>query len=154
MFTVIPNGQTTILKQFGDMSAQATALLSSVVPDSQLPPPAERPSVQLAHSEIADGEIERALGYGGITKANGPIGIPVPTAPPLVGRDFLIFSLQDLETHLRQTARVTVADYERAGNLRAFVESRELTAFEYLVAGLVECIRWCVAHHAALSIRW
>jgi hypothetical protein len=154
MFTIIPNGQTTILKQFGEMSAEATALLSSVVPDSQLPPSADRPSIQLAHSEITDDEVERALGYAGITKANGPVGVPVPTAPSPVGRDFLIFSLQELEMHLRQTARDTVADYERVGGMSAFVESREITAFEYLVAGLIECIRWCIAHRAALSIRW
>lgn len=154
MFAIIPNGQTTILKQFGETSAEATALLSSVVPDSQLPPTADRPSIQLAYSEITDDEIERALGYAGLTKANGPVGVPVPTAPRPVGRDFLIFSLQELEMNLRQTASDTVADYERVGGMSAFVESREITAFEYLVAGLIECIRWCIAHRAALSIRW
>lgn len=154
MFTIIPNGRTTILAQLGEASSDAVALLSSVVPDSQLPPSAERPFVQLAHSEITDEEVERALGYAGITKANGPVGVPVPTAPHPLGRDFLIFSLQDLDAHLQQTASDTIAECERSGGFQAFVESREITAFEYLAAGLSECIRWCMAHQAALSIRW
>src|SRR5437762_780479 len=111
MFTIILKGQTTILNQIGEAGTEAAALLSSVVPDSQLPPDAERPTVQLAHSDISDDEVERALGYAGISKANGPIGVPVAIAPRAVGPDFLIFSLPELEAHLRQTAPETIADY-------------------------------------------
>jgi hypothetical protein len=154
MFTIIPNGQTTLLQQFGALSSEVASLLASVVPDSQLPPASDRPSVQLPHSEITDDDMERALGYAGIIKANAPVGIPAATEPRAVGRDFLIFSMSGLETHLREVASDTITEYERAGGFHAFVESREVSAFEYLVSGLVECIRWCEMHRAALSIRW
>jgi hypothetical protein len=154
MFTIIPKGQTTILTQFGEISADIAALLSSVVPDSQLPPSADRPCVQLAHSEITDDEVERVLGYAGITRANAPVGVPVLTGPRSVGRGFLVFSLHDLDAHLREVAHGVIAECESVGGFHAFVESREVSAFEYLVAGLAECIRWCLAHRAALSIRW
>jgi hypothetical protein len=154
MFTIIPKGRTSVLEQIGENGDEVVALLASVVPDSQLPLSPDRPSVQLAHSEIADDEVERALGYGGITKADSPIGLPTAMAPVALGGDHLIFSLRDLEAHLRQTAPDLSAEYDRAGGFRPFVESRELSAFEHLVAGLLECIQWCLSHRAALSIRW
>jgi len=154
MFTIIPNGQTTLLQQFGALSGEVTSLLSSVVPDSQLPSASDRPSVQLAHSEITDEDVNRVLGYAGIIKANAPVGISGPTEPRALGRDFLIFSLSGLEAHLREVASDTITECDRAGGFHAFVESREVSAFEYLVAGLIECIRWCEVHRAALSIRW
>ena len=154
MFTIITSGQTTLLHQFGALSDEVASLLVSVVPDAQLPPASDRPFVQFTRSEIADEDVERALGYAGITKANAPVGIPAPTEPRAVGRDFLIFSLSSLDAHLRETALDTITECERAGGFPAFVESSEISAFEYLVAGLVECIRWCETHRAALSIRW
>jgi hypothetical protein len=154
MITIIPSGQTTLRNQFGELSEEVASLFASVVPDAQLPPASERPSVQLAHSEIADDDVERALGYAGISKANAPVGIPAMTEPRTVGRDFLIFSLHALEAHLRETAPDTITACERAGGFRAFAESREISGFEYLVAGLIECIRWCETHRAALNMRW
>jgi hypothetical protein len=86
--------------------------------------------------------------------ANAAIGVPQAIEPRALGKGLLIFSLPGLEAHLRQAAPEIIAEYDRAGGLQTFVDSREASAFEYLVTGLIECILWCVTHNAALCIRW
>jgi hypothetical protein len=154
MFTIIPEGQTTILKQLGNLGMCAAPLLQSIVPDAQLAPAADRPFVQLAHSELANEDADRVFGYAGILKANAPVGIPTLIEPQFLGASYLIFSLELFEEHLRTVAGETIAELERAGGFEAFLDSEEVTAVEYLVAGLMECTKWCREHQAALTIRW
>ena len=133
---------------------QAADLLASVVPDTDLCDPAQRPFVQLSHQEIPEDDVEAVLGYAGITAANAPIGLPGDFEPRKVGRNCLLFPLSGLEAHLRRTDAGVIAEYERHRSIEEFLGSRDMPARDYLVAGLLECIKWCCKHRAALTIRW
>jgi hypothetical protein len=151
MFTIIPYGQGRIPCE---ASAEAADLLASVVPDTQLCEPSQRPFVQLSHQELPENDVEAVLGYAGITTANAPVGLPSDFEPRKLGRDCLIFPLPQLEAHLRRTQPEVIAEYERHSSLEQFLESRDIPARDYLVTGLLECIKWCYKHRAALTIRW
>ena len=150
MFKIIPYGRGHIL---GDFDNEASGLLASLVSDAELCDPAERPFVQLSHQEIPEDDVEEVLGYAGITKANSPVGLPCDFEPERVGQ-YLLFPLAQLEDHLRQTQGELIAEYERHGSLEEFLDSRDMPARDYLVAGLLDCINWCRKHRAALIIRW
>jgi hypothetical protein len=149
MFTIIPYGQG---KLPGD--SEAADLLASIVHDAQLCDPGQRPSVQLSHQEIPGNDVEAVLGYAGITAANAPVGLPGDFEPRKIGRDYLLFPLSGLEAHLRKTQSEVIAEYERHSSFEQFLASRDMPARDYLVAGLLECIKWCREHRAALTIRW
>jgi hypothetical protein len=151
MFTIIPYGQNKIL---GSNASEAAEILAAVVPDEQLCDPGQRPFVQLSHQEIPEEDVERVLGYAGITAANAPVGIPCDFEPRKLGRDYLLFPLPRLEAHLRSIQPNVITEYERYSSLDQFLESRDMEARDYLVAGLLECIKWCCKHRAALTIRW
>ena len=154
MLTIIPKGRDEILREVDDFNSTLRPLIESLVLDGQLPPAGERPFVQLAHSEIDQQDLERALGYAGIDQANAPIGLPIAMEPLAIGKSLLLFSLDDLEKHLRAQFDEVLSEAERAGGFPAFLESRDIEAGEYLVVGLVECIHWCKDRRAALQIRW
>jgi hypothetical protein len=151
MFTIIPYGRGHLP---GDDGSDATDLLASLVPDTQLCDPAQRPFVELSHQEIPEVDVEAVLGYAGITKANAPVGLPGDFEPRTVARNCLLFPLSGLEAHLRRTDAGVIAEYERHSTIEQFLESRDMSARDYLVAGLLECIKWCRKHRAALTIRW
>ncbi len=151
MFTIIPYGQGHLP---GQISKEAADLLTSVVPDTQLGDPAKRPFVQLSHQDLSEEDLEAVLGYAGITAANAPVGLPCDCEPRKLGPDCLLFSLPRLEEYLRKTQAEVITEYERHGSFAKFLDSRDMPARDYLVAGLLECIKWCCGHRAALTIRW
>lgn len=151
MLKIIPYGQNTIL---GDSASDAVDLLVSIVPDEQLCEPAQRPFVQLSHQAIPTEDVEQVLGYAGITTANAPVGLPCDFEPRKLGRNYLLFALPRLEAHLRNTQQDIIAEYERHASFEQLLESRDMTAHDYLVAGLLECIKWCSKHRAGLMIQW
>ena len=136
------------------MNAALRPLMDALVSDASLPPAGERLFVQLAHAEIDQQDLESALGYAGIDQANAPVGLPMAMEPLAIGKSLLLFSLDDLEKHLRERFEKVLAEAQRAGGFPAFLESRDVEAVEYLVVGLVECIQWCKDRNAALQIRW
>lgn len=142
------------MQQVGNLDLTLRPLIEPLVADEQLPPAGERPFVQIAHSEINQQDLESVLGYAGIVQANSPIGLPIAMEPLAVGKSLLFFSLDDLEKHLRAQFDEVLSEAERAGGFPPFLESRDVEAVEYLVVGLVECIRWCKERRAALQIRW
>jgi hypothetical protein len=153
MLTIIPKGRE-ILQQASDLNVVLRPLINSIVSDESLPPAGERPFVQLAHSEIGQQDLKSALGYANIDQANAPVGLPIAMEPLAIGKSLLLFSLDDLEKHLRERFESVLSEAQRAGGFPAFLDSRDVEAVEYLVVGLVECIRWCKDRHAALQIRW
>lgn len=150
MFRIIPYGREHLL---GEFSGETASLLASLVSDTGLSDPAQRPFVQLSHQDIPEDDVEAVLGYAGITKAHAPVGLPCDFEPESVGQYFL-FPLAKLEDHLRQTQGELIAEYERQGSLDEFLESRDMPARDYLVAGLLDCINWCRKYRAALIICW
>ena len=140
--------------QLAEAGPAAARLMESLAADGEVPVEAERPFVQLAHSDISDEETDRVFGYGGISRANAPIGLPLDCEPQFVTRSVMIFSLQGLEEHLRSTYSEVVGKAERVGGFGALLDSEEIDAVEYLVAGTIELIRWCGARRAGLMIRW
>lgn len=150
MVKIIPYGRERLLGEFGRETA---SLLASLVSDSGLCDPAQRPVVQLSHQDISADDVESILGYAGITKANAPVGLPCDFEPERVGQ-YLLFPLSQLEDHLRRTQGALIAEYERHGSLDGFLEARDMPARDYLVAGLWDCINWCRKYRAALVFRW
>jgi hypothetical protein len=153
MLTIIPKGRE-ILQQVDSLSAALRPVVDALVPDESLPPAGERPFVQLAHAEIDQQDLKSALGYANIDEANAPVGLPIAMEPLAIGKSLLLFSIDDLEKHLRERFEVVLSEAQRAGGFPAFLESRDVEAVEYLVVGLVECIHWCKDRNAALQIRW
>ena len=151
MFEIIPYGRGHMLS---NNDSEAADLFASVVPDTELCDPTQRPFMQLSHQEIPENDVEAVLGYAGISAANAPIGLPGDFEPRKVGRDCLLFPLSGLEAHLRRTDAGVIAEYERHHRIEEFLKSRDMSARDCLVAGLLECIKWCRKHQAALTIRW
>jgi hypothetical protein len=153
MLTIIPKGRE-ILQQACELNLVLRPLIDSIVSDESLPLAGERPFVQLAHSEIGQQELKSALGFANIDQANAPIGLPIVMEPLAIGKSLLLFSLDDLEKHLRERFEPVLSEAQRAGGFPAFLDSRDVEAVEYLAVGLVECIRWCKDRNAVLQIRW
>ena len=142
------------MQQVDSLNAVLRPLVDAIVSDDSLPPAGERPFVQLAHSEIDQHDLKSALGYAHIAEANSPVGLPISMEPLAIGQSLLFFSLDDFDKHLRERFDAVLSEAQRAGGFSAFLESRDVEAVEYLVVGLVECIRWCKDRNAALQIRW
>lgn len=153
MLTIVPCGRATVARMFGPAGAAAGRLIESLADDGELPPEAEQPFVQLAHSDVSDADVELAFGYAGIWRANAPIGLPIRCEPHLLTQSVMIFPLEGLESHLRSSFDEIVSKAERVG-FAAFLEEEEIGALEYLVVGTIESIRWCNARRAALMFRW
>jgi hypothetical protein len=151
MFTIIPYGRGQSLDS---LNSEAADLLAPIAPDAQLCEPGKRPFVELSYEEIPEQDIEQLLGYAGITKANAPVGLPCAFEPRKCGRDYLLFPLAQLEAHIRKVQPDVAAEYESHASIVQFLESRDVLAREYLIAGLLECIKWCYRHRAVLTIRW
>ena|ERR1700730_13424000 len=116
----------------------------------------KRPFVQLSYDELPDEEIDRVLGYEGIPRFNAPVGLPLEMKPIRLGaNEYLLYPLSGLRNHLRLVARETVSDLEKAGSMDNFVAGRKsISALEYLVGGVWQCIGFCETNWEALSIRW
>jgi len=154
MFTIAPSSIHAVRAQLG-ASASACEHLLGQLPDieatcTRIP----CPIVQLSRDEISLNDVDTLLGYAGIASANAPIGLPLTFAPLNLAPAFLLFPLAGLYAHLAAVAKPTVSDYEQSGTLDSFLESRDRSGAEYLVAGVVDCIRWCLERNQALCIRW
>ena len=119
----------------------------------------ERPFVQVAADEIPGEEVDEILGYADIPVYNAPIGLPFNFDPLPLGKEpneLLLFPLDGLEAHLRNAARDIFLSFDQQGSMDAFVDWRgeELSGRECLVAGVLECIRYCKRTKHALVIRW
>lgn len=122
--------------------------------------PEEVSSIQLAYHEIPAAELDRLLGYAGITSANGPIGLDADFLPRAIGSgvrtQFLLFPLAGLESHLT-AEEPRIADALRTlGSMDTFIQQRgdAMTAVEYLAAGVLTCINSCRTMKQALVITW
>jgi hypothetical protein len=151
VLTIIPYGRGQALDT---ISIEAADVFASVAPDTELCDPGKRPFVELSYQEIPEEDIEQILGYAGITEANRAIGLPCDFEPRAYGRDYLLYPLRRLDAHVRKVQPAVVAEYESHPSVVQFLESRDILAREYLIAGLLECIKWCQRHRAALTIRW
>jgi hypothetical protein len=118
-----------------------------------------RPFIQLARDELSGDEVDNILSYADIPLFNGPIGLPFNFDPLTLGKgpnEWLLFPLDGLEAHLRNVAREIVLAFDNHGSMDAFAEWRgtEMSAREYLVTGVLECIRFCERQQEALVIHW
>ncbi|MFN7975695.1 MAG: hypothetical protein U0166_25705 [Acidobacteriota bacterium] len=112
--------------------------------------------VQLRYEEIEEAEIHRLLGYGGISRASAPVGLPIGPFEPLDAGPVRLFPIRGLCDHLAAVAPRTVARFEAAGSMDAFEEAlaEEITASRFLVGGVLEVSRFCTTSGHALRIRW
>jgi hypothetical protein len=122
--------------------------------------PAEAPFIELGYDEISGGELDALFAFAQISKSCSPIGVHGIDEPLTVGEDRrtqrLLFPLAGLEAHLRSEAASIASVFDGSGGMDGFVRVREdeLTAAEYLVAGLLELIRRSNENQSALLIRW
>ena len=118
------------------------------------------PFLQLSYDEIDTQEIDRLLGYADISNTNTPIGLDGDFHPRIIGTNaethVLLFPLQELEEHLTKCEPATIRMLKDLGSMDAFVNERgeEMTAVEYLAAGIVACILFCKKNNQALTISW
>lgn len=129
--------------------------LSAAAPKEGSVAAGRRPFVQLAADELVGEDVDEILGYAGIRASNAPIGLPI-AFEPVSSEGVLLFPLEGLEQHLGQVASDIVQAVDRAGSMDAFAEQRGegMGAREYLVGGVLECIRFCRSRGEALVIRW
>lgn len=120
----------------------------------------EPPFVELAYSEISDSELEPILGYSGILNANAPIGIDCDGIPKLIAASpenkFLLFPIRELEAEIRRNASDIATRYDQLGGMTGLCDELgdEMSAREYLVGGLLDCVKYCKERRFALVIRW
>jgi hypothetical protein len=120
----------------------------------------EPPFVELSYSEIPDSELEPILGYSGILNANCPIGVDCDGSPELVGvspeKKFLLFPIRELEAEIRRNASDIATRYDQLGGMNGLCDELgdDMSAREYLVGGLLDCIKYCKERKFALVIRW
>lgn len=117
------------------------------------------PFVQLSHHEIEEADVDAVLGYASITQANKPIGLPLTFETVSVGEskrdEILLYALDQLEKHIQAADTSTAAAYDDAGSLDEYLRATpDAAPRQYLVAGVIACIRFCRQHKHALSIRW
>jgi hypothetical protein len=117
------------------------------------------PFLQLSYQEISESAVESAPGLHSITKSNFPIGLPRRFAPlewPPQAPEILLFSLLDLHDHLTRL-EPEVASHVLVNDRDSFMAANAgeaVTSFQYLVGGALDCIKFCLAHNWALSVRW
>jgi hypothetical protein len=122
--------------------------------------PTFQPTIQLSYDEISGHDIDRLLGYAGISSANTPIGIDAAFLPLVLGTDpksqVLLFSLAELEAHLARAEPAIAERFRTLGSMDQFVADRgdAMTAVEYLTGGTLECISFCRAKKQAMIVRW
>jgi len=163
MLGVIPRPLSALQIQLGTLlklvpvECRDPLLTSSLLTSSE---PEQVPTLQLSYDEITAADLDRLLGYAGISSANAPIGLDADFQPHKIRSDprseFLLFPLAELEKHLT-AEEPRIADLLRAlGSMDAFVEARgnAMTAVEYLTAGLITCIQFCRTRNQALIITW
>jgi hypothetical protein len=148
MFKATPYGEAMVCQQIGS----ETGSLSVLAAETELPPVEERPFVQLSYDEVDGQELDRILGSD-ICAANGAVGFPGPLAPAKPTPQILLFELGALARRLRAMDPQLTEEFDSHGT-DAIMGSREATATEYLVLGLLHCIAWCEANRAALMISW
>lgn len=118
------------------------------------------PFVELAYDEISAEELDRVFSYADIAKTNSPIGIDCNGTPVLLGgeaeNNFLLFSIDELETAIRRDFDEISSSYQRVGSMDALVGELgdSMTAIEYLVAGVLDCIRFCKEFGYSIAIKW
>ncbi len=136
--------------ELGDAWAQMESI--EVQPRRQ-----QAPFVQLAHDELPGEEIDAILAYEGIPQFNGAIGIPFPSRPVQLGKkELLVFPIDGLREHLSLHEPDLVARLQKSGGMSGYIAAQqgEISAREYLIGGLLECINYCVENRQALEIKW
>jgi hypothetical protein len=160
MFTVTTISAAEIRSELSPFESQLGALWERINSLGGIEPEERRPFIQLSAHDILEEEEEEIFDCAGIPMAAAPIGLPLEIQPLLLGEDprqqILLFPLDMFYSHLRRVAPNVVAAYEEAASLQAFLDGRsnEVTAKEYLCAGLVDCIQYCKREGEALTIRW
>lgn len=161
-FTVRPVALKTVIDEIGEFKAGVPPELLSAMTclrEEAL----ERPSrlfVQVGYEEMAQPDIDRIFGYAGISRANRPIGVPVGEFHPVEvagqGGPILLFPIDGLLRHLVHVAPGIMTRFEESGSMDALAElsGESMSAEEYLVGGLAELTRFCIAGHHALGVRW
>ena len=119
--------------------------------------PSPPPWIQLSYDEISDEDLERLLGYAGITSANQSLGLPVETlSVTLSEKPVVVYSVSGLANHLQSVEPQIVAAYRQAGDMDTFsrIRGEQMTAKEYLIGGILDCISYCMRTRSVLSVRW
>jgi hypothetical protein len=118
------------------------------------------PFVELAYDEISVDELDRVFSYADIARMNSPIGIDCISSPFLLGgeakNNFQLFSIDELELAIRRDFEEISSFYQRIGSMDALVVELgdSMTAIEYLVAGVLDCIRFCKEFGYSIAIKW
>jgi hypothetical protein len=160
MIRILPKPYSELRKQLGnslegilDLNEMSYAIESQVA-DREIP------FVELSYDEISTELIEEVLGYAAISRANTPIGIDRQIEPVLIGNGLdtgtLLFPLDGLEANLRASNQLLANEFADAGNMDGFAETRgeNMSAKEYLVCGLLECINFCKQQRYFLAFSW
>jgi hypothetical protein len=156
MIDIEPNPYASVRRQLEAGGVQLPPeILNQLLQESLVVPEQVRvPSIQLSYDEIPEAELDEILGYQAISKAFAPIGLPFELTP-VRHSSFLVFPLRGLSGDLERVAPQTVSEVLRLGSMDAFIVQREeISAREYLVGGLIECVRFCERFRHGLVIRW
>jgi hypothetical protein len=160
MFTVTTESISEIRPLLSPLSSRLDELLAGIssygAPETKGP----RPFVQLSAFEISEEDQDEAFDYAEMTMASVPIGLPLEIEPVSFGEDprqrITVFPVEGFYSYLVTVAPDIIAAYEKAGSLQAYLDVRgdEITAREYLYAGLANCIDYGKREGQALTIEW
>jgi hypothetical protein len=154
-----PVRYASVMDHLRDMERTHPDIWQELASYVNAPEPAPQPLVQISYDEIVGEELDRLLGYAGIPKSNRPIGL-VGEFPPFVvgtlGGGCLVFPVKGLYRHFSEMAPDLFNRFANCGSMDSVCKRRgeEMTVVEYLIGGVLECIKVCQDFHMALTIRW
>ena len=160
MFTITTESISEIRPRLSPLSSRLDELLAGISSPDGAETKGSRPFVQLSVFEISEEDQAEAFDYAEMSMAAVPIGLPLEIEPVSFGEDprqrITVFPVEGFYSYLVTAAPDIIAAYEKAGSLDAYLDVRgdEITAREYLYAGLANCIQYCEREREALTIRW
>lgn len=116
----------------------------------------DRPFIQLGYDEISQDDIDAVFGFCSISDNNMPIGVVGDFQEISFGTDKIVFSLQRLQSYLEDKFPQIVQQYFQCGSMDAYGDQigEDMTANQYLIGGILECIGYCSRYALVLVIRW
>jgi len=155
MLEIFPQSLSAIKERIRPFAADVPQIWSSLH-DTEKSVKSKRPFIQLSSRDLEDSDVDNILGYAGIPMANAPIGLPFAFESKQLGNEILIFPLDGLESYMIENEPRILQALTQAGSMDAFATmlGDEMTSRQYLVGGVVDCIRFCRENDEALVIHW
>lgn len=157
MFEIFPAPMERI-RRIISLDEKRDAEIAAILASNSIPTTSRRPFVQIVAGDISPDDVERILEFQEMTY-HTPFGFPGKFKTRILkveAGSILLFPLDELREHLSAVARESFREFSKAGTMDKLIEERkdDISAEEYLVCGILDCIRFCEKYNEVLTVRW